>query len=127
MEIDGQPPPPPTETTQQPPPPQDLIRGMSGQEVVSLQTFLFQDGYRISEKEQADKFFGDTTYDALVDYQKKHNLVPNGIFEGRARWVLDDYHQHPKKFIVMGQVLQANGQPKPNVIVKAFDKDLRSE
>jgi len=45
---------------------------MSGQEVVALQNFLFQEGYRISEKEQADKFFGDTTYDALVDYQKKH-------------------------------------------------------
>ena len=125
MEIDGQPPPPQTET--QPQPPQDLVRGMSGPDVVALQNFLFQDGYRISETEQADKFFGDTTYDALVDYQKKHNLVPNGIFDGKARWVLDDDHQHPKKFIVMGQVLQANGQPKSNVIVKAFDKDLRSE
>jgi Tc toxin complex TcA C-terminal TcB-binding domain/ABC toxin N-terminal region/Neuraminidase-like domain/Putative peptidoglycan binding domain/Salmonella virulence plasmid 28.1kDa A protein len=127
MEIDGTPPPPPTETQQPPPPPTDLVRGMSGPEVVALQNFLFQEGYRISEREQADKFFGDTTYDSLVDYQQKHNLVPNGIFDGKARWVLDDDHQHPNKFIVMGQVLQANGTPMTKMTVKAFDKDLRFE
>ena len=82
MELEGTPP-PTTET--QPPPPQDLVRGASGPEVVALQNFLFQDGYRISEKEQADKSFGDTTYDALIDYQKKHKLVPNGIYDGKAR------------------------------------------
>ncbi len=105
----------------------DLIRGASGPDVAELQNFLFQDGYRISENEQTNKFFGDTTYDALVDYQKKHNLVPNGIFDGKARWVLDDDHQHPKKFVVLGQVLQADGTPPPNATVKVFDKDLRSE
>ena len=127
MAIDETPPPPPTETQQPPPPPPDLVRGDSGPEVGGLQKFLFQEGYRISEREQADRFFGDTTFDSLVDYQKKHNLVPNGIFDGKARWVLDDDHPHPKKFIVMGQVLKADGTPMPNVIVKAFDKDLRSE
>src|ERR1044072_8049446 len=130
MEIDGQPPPPPpprTETTQQPQPPQDLIRGMSGQEVVALQNFLFQEGYRISEKEQADKFFGDTTYEALVDYQKKHKLVPNGILDGKARWVLDDNKPHPNKFIVLGQVIDADGNPMKDKTVQAVDKDRRSQ
>ena len=107
--------------------PQDLIRGMSGPEVTALQNFLFQDGYRISEKEQADKFFGDTTYDALVDYQQKHKLVPNGIFDAKARWVLDDKKEHPNKFIVLGQVIDANGQPVKDKTVKAFDKELRSQ
>ncbi|HEU4932652.1 MAG TPA: neuraminidase-like domain-containing protein, partial [Pyrinomonadaceae bacterium] len=110
----------------QPQLPQDLTRGMSGPGVGELQNFLFQEGYRISEKEQADKFFGDTTFDSLVDYQKKHKLVPNGIFDGKARWVLDDDHQHPKKFVVMGQVLKADGTPESGS-VKVFDKDLRSE
>ena len=105
----------------------DLVRGMSGPDVRALQNLLFAEGYRISEKEQADSFFGDTTYDALVDYQKAHNLAPNGIFEGKARWVLDDDHQHPTKFIVMGQVLKADGKAMANFSVKAFDKDLRSE
>ena len=131
MAIDEQPPPPTTETQQQPPPPPppppDLVRGDSGVNVAALQNFLFGAGYRISEKEQADKLFGDTTYDSLVDYQGKHNLVPNGIFDGKARWVLDDDHQHPKKFIVMGQVLQANGTPLSKMTVQAFDKDLRFE
>lgn len=107
-------------------PPQDLIRGMNGPDVAALQNFLFNDGYRISENEQTAKFFGDTTYDALVDYQKKHKLVPNGIFDGKARWVLDDDHQHPRKFVVMGQVLKADGTPESGS-VKVFDKDLRSQ
>ncbi|HKU77696.1 MAG TPA: peptidoglycan-binding domain-containing protein, partial [Pyrinomonadaceae bacterium] len=106
--------------------PTDLIRGTTGPGVAELQNFLFQEGYRISENEQADKFFGDTTYDALVDYQKKHKLVPNGIFDGKARWVLDDDHQHPKKFVVLGQVLKADGTPQSGS-VKVLDKDLRSE
>ncbi|HXR99798.1 MAG TPA: neuraminidase-like domain-containing protein, partial [Pyrinomonadaceae bacterium] len=129
MEIDGQPPPPPTETQQQqpPPPPPDLVRGDSGPNVVALQNFLFNEGYRISEKEQADKLFGDTTYDALVDYQKKHKLVPNGIFDGKARWVLDDNKPHPNKFIVLGQVIDDKGQPMSGKTVKAFDKDLRTQ
>jgi Tc toxin complex TcA C-terminal TcB-binding domain/Neuraminidase-like domain/Salmonella virulence plasmid 28.1kDa A protein/Putative peptidoglycan binding domain len=126
MGIDEQPPPPPTETTQPPPPP-DLVRGDSGPNVVLLQNFLFQEGYRISEKEQADKFFGDTTYDALVDYQKKHKLVPNGIFDGKARWVLDDNKPHPNKYIVLGQVIDATGNPMGGKTVKAFDKDLRTQ
>src|SRR5918911_828210 len=107
--------------------PRDLSRGMSGPDVTTLQNLLFQAGYRVAEKEQADKYFGDTTYDALVDYQKKHKLVPNGIFEAKAAWVLDDDKEHPNKFIVLGQVLQANGAPMQGLTVKAFDKDLRSE
>ena len=105
----------------------DLIRGMSGPDVAALQNLLFQNGYRIAEHEQSDKFFGDSTYDSLVDYQKKQRLVPNGIFDSKAAWVLDDEKEHPKKFIVLGQVLKANGTPMNNVTVKVFDKDLRTE
>ncbi len=105
----------------------DLVRGMSGPDVAALQNLLFQNGYRIAEQEQTDKFFGDSTYDALVDYQKKQRLVPNGIFDAKAAWVLDDDKEHPNKFIVLGQVFQANGTPMNNVTVKVFDKDLRTE
>ncbi|HEU4835000.1 MAG TPA: neuraminidase-like domain-containing protein, partial [Pyrinomonadaceae bacterium] len=118
MELDAQP------TAQ---PPEDLKKGMSGTGVGDLQDQLVDAGYTIAVKELTDKFFGDTTHDAVVSFQKKLKLVPNGIFDSKARWVLDDDHEHPKKFIVLGQVFKANGDPSPGLTVKAFDKDLRSE
>ena len=74
-----------------------------------------------------NKFFGETTYDAVVGYQKKLKLVPNGIFEGKAAWLMDANHEHPNKFIVLGQVFNANGEPLRDLTVRVFDKDLRSE
>src|SRR5258707_392409 len=105
----------------------DLSRGMSGADVTALQNALIQTGYRIADKELADKFFGDTTYDAVVDFQKQLKLVPNGIFDAKAAWMIGDDKQHPNKFIVIGQVFRANGTPWEGAVVKAFDKDLRSE
>ena len=108
-------------------PGRDLSRGMSGADVASLHNSLFQIGYTIADKELSDKFFGNTTHAAVVDFQKKVKLVPNGIFDAKASWLIEDDHQHPNKFIVIGQVFQANGTPLEGATVKAFDKDLRSE
>src|SRR5215212_119275 len=105
----------------------DPQRGMSGPEVGALQNTLMTIGYNIADRELTTQFFGNTTYDALVDFQKKVKLVPNGIFDSKAAWLIDDDHEHPKKFIVIGQVFKANGDVFPNLTVKAFDKDLRSE
>lgn len=105
----------------------DLKRGMSGPEVATLQNNLTLIGYTIADKELADDFFGNSTHEAVVDFQKKSKLVPNGIFDAKAAWMMDDDHEHPTKFIVLGQVLKANGDPFPGLTVKAFDKDLRSE
>lgn len=107
---------------------QDLRRGSKGQQVADLQTALMDIHYRIDAKEVADQFFGETTYDAVVDFQKTMKLVPNGIFDGKASWLLDDDHEHPNKYIVIGQVLKPDGKPPDSTLtVKAFDKDMRSE
>jgi hypothetical protein len=105
----------------------DLSRGMTGADVATLQTALLQLGFRITDGELKDKFFGETTQDAVVDYQKSLNLVPNGIFEGKAAWLMDDDREHPNKFIVLGQVFKADGTPFKDLTVQVFDKDLRSD
>lgn len=105
----------------------DLKRGMTGQPVSDLQTALLELGYRITDTELTNKFFGETTYDAVVGYQKKLKLVPNGIFEGKAAWLMDANHEHPNKFIVLGQVFDANGVAQRDLTIRVLDKDLRSE
>lgn len=105
----------------------DLSRGLSGNDVASLQTALLDLGFRIANTELINKFFGETTYDAVIGYQKKVKLVPTGIFEGKASWLMDDDRQHPNKFIVVGQVFDANGVPMDKLTVRVFDKDMRTE
>lgn len=105
----------------------DLKRGDTGKDVGDLQTALLELGYRITDSELLNQFFGETTHDAVIGYQKNLKLVPNGIFEGKAAWLMDANHEHPNKFIVLGQVFDANGQPIKDLIVRAFDKDLRTE
>ena len=105
----------------------DLKRGDTGKDVGDLQTALLNLGYRITDTELINQFFGETTHDAVVGYQKKLKLVPNGIFEGKAAWLMDANHEHPNKFIVLGQVFDAKGDPQKDLIVRVLDKDLRSE
>ena len=106
----------------------DLRRGLTGNDVELLQTALLELGYRITDTELINKFFGETTHDAVVAYQRKLKLVPNGIFEGKAAWLMDADHEHPNKFIVLGQVFKADGKPfEEELTIQVFDKDLRTE
>ena len=103
----------------------DLKRGDTGSDVGLLQTALIELGYPISEFK--DKYFGASTHEAVIGYQKNLKLVPNGIFEGKAAWLMDADHAHPNKFIVLGQVFNAEGEPLKDMTVRVFDKDFRSE
>ncbi|HKG46484.1 MAG TPA: neuraminidase-like domain-containing protein, partial [Pyrinomonadaceae bacterium] len=106
----------------------DLSRGMTGADVAALHQTLIELGYSIADKELTDKFFGDTTRDNVVDFQKKEKLPPNGVVDAKIAWLMgNNDKEHPNKFIVVGQVNQANGTPLDGATVKAFDKDLRSE
>jgi hypothetical protein len=105
----------------------DLSRGMSGSDVATLQTALLDLGFRIANTELINKFFGETTYDAVVGYQIKVKLVPTGIFEGKASWLMDDDKNHPNKFIVVGQVLDDKGAGMDKLTVRILDKDMRAE
>src|SRR5215213_2163396 len=105
----------------------DLKRGDTGKDVSDLQTALLEIGFRITDTELINKFFGETTHDAVIGYQKDLKLVPNGIFEGKAAWLMDEHKEHPNKFLVVGQVFDANGDPQDNLTIRVLDKDLRTE
>lgn len=57
-----------------------LQRGDRGPKVVELQNALKSRGYTIS----SDGVFGKKTESALMDYQRKHGLSPNGIVGPRT-------------------------------------------
>lgn len=58
-----------------------LWKGSSGEDVKTLQTMLNQNGYNLD----VDGGFGEKTYAAVVDYQKKHNLAVDGVV-GNETW-----------------------------------------
>lgn len=55
-----------------------LRRGMTGGDVKSLQRLLFADGYSVG-KSGDDGDFGNDTEKAVINYQKDHELDPDGI------------------------------------------------
>lgn len=63
----------------------DLKQGDTGKDVGDLQTALLELGYRITDSELSHQFFGETTHDAVIGYQKNLKLVPNGILMVKLR------------------------------------------
>lgn len=59
-------------------PARELCKGMTGGDVKSLQRLLFADGYSVG-KSGDDGDFGNDTEKAVINYQKDHNLDPDGI------------------------------------------------
>lgn len=55
-----------------------LHKGMSGGDVKSLQRLLFADGYSVGMSGD-DGDFGNDTEKAVINYQKDHELDPDGI------------------------------------------------
>ncbi len=109
----------------------DLARNMTGKDVASLHSELIRLGYQIASQELDQKLFGESTSVAVVDFQTKFKLKPTGIVNAKTAWIMDpttkDHPDHPNKFIVHGHIRQANGAPFHGAVVKAFDKDLRSQ
>jgi len=55
-----------------------LKRGMKGKDVKALQRLLFADGYSVGASGD-DGDFGSNTEKAVINYQKRHKLTPDGI------------------------------------------------
>lgn len=60
--------------------PRDLSFGFTGDDVVSLQTFLESRSYLVLPAGTAKGFFGGYTRDALMKYQTSVNISPTGTF-----------------------------------------------
>lgn len=58
-----------------------LWRGSSGSSVRDLQTKLNQNGYKLD----VDGVFGNKTYNAVLDYQRKNKLAVDGVV-GNETW-----------------------------------------
>jgi receptor-binding and translocation channel-forming TcA subunit of Tc toxin/ABC toxin-like protein/neuraminidase-like protein/putative peptidoglycan binding protein len=100
---------------------------MTGDDVRLLQSELRQLGYSITDTE-AQQGFGQSTHAAVTDFQKKHGLPVTGIVDqGTAASINHEVDALSLTFTVHGVVRHPDGKPVTDVIVAAFDKDLRSE
>lgn len=109
----------------------NLSKGMEGEDVGLLQKSLRILGFTIKDK---DGYFGDSTQQAVIEFQKTHNLKPTGVVDSRTaaaiRKALADIQPKPdprKRYSVQGKLLQPDGTPVAGAVIKAFDKDLRTE
>lgn len=100
----------------------------TGDDVKLLQRELRQLGYSIPDTEAQQGFFGQNTQAAVLDFQRKHSLQPTGrVDQSTATMINRDVDALGSSFIVHGLVRHPDGKPVTDVVVAAFDRDLRSE
>src|SRR3989440_1339535 len=115
----------------------NLSLRMNGEDVKLLQEKLRQLGFSLNDREG---FFDKTTFQAVQALQKGHGLPATGMVDETTAnliGVLGDTLQPKaeptskedglKQFVVKGQIRLADGSPLVGGVVRAFDKDLRSE
>ena len=103
----------------------------TGADVKRLIRELVQLGYHINEPEQRASIFGDTTHEAVAQFQREHDLPATGEVDERTAARINaavDERRPPERerpFLVSGIVTRL-GQPIAGVRVDAVDQDLRS-
>ncbi len=109
----------------------NLAFDMQGEDVKLLHSELQSLSYEISQDEITQSFFGQTTHDAVRDFQRKRGLTPNGVVDERTAQIInaavDSQRPIPEQFIVSGQVFHQDKTPLEGLIVRAFDIALRGE
>ncbi|MCM3870736.1 MAG: peptidoglycan-binding protein, partial [Pyrinomonadaceae bacterium] len=117
----------------------DLSASMQGPDVALLQLELRRLGFTIPPEEFRAKTFGDATQKAVRNFQAAHRLEPTGVVNQHTAVVINaavvamkmpsPALPQPKlpDFIVNGHISQADGGVLVGVMVRAFDKDMRSE
>ena len=107
---------------------------MHGGDVESLKKDLRKLGHSVDDGE-AD--FGRSTHQAVLEFQRKRGLAATGVVDGAIVTLINaevdalgpvpGRDEGPARFIVRGQVRQADGSPAIGSFVQVFDKDLRSQ
>ncbi|MDL2122821.1 MAG: peptidoglycan-binding protein [Deltaproteobacteria bacterium] len=103
---------------------------MKGNDVKFLHSELKLLEYTLPSSETEEAFFGEETRKAVLAFQKQHGLQETGIVDGRTAQQINAAVEarQAKEFVVQGQIFQPDGQtPARDVIVKAYDMDLRTE
>jgi hypothetical protein len=109
------------------------LPALAGDDVKLLQCELQQLGYAISTDESSSSSFGPGTHQAVVDFQTTHGLEANGIVDARTALLInravDGLHPQPEPsvFLVKGSITDQNGHPLPGLIVRGFERGMRSE
>jgi hypothetical protein len=100
-----------------------------GGDVALLHEKLTKLGFDIPEKEATERSFGLKTEEAIKIFQRKHDLEPTGIVDEKTSALIERESSGPptSEFVVKGQVVHSDGQPVVGSLVRAFDRDLRSE
>lgn len=106
----------------------ELSIELKGEDVALLQKELMQLGFEIADTELKDSLFGETTQKSVIEFQQKNGLKESGVVdEATATAINQAVEAEPRQFIVRGQIRQADGNSFEGGMVRAFDKDLRSE
>ena len=103
---------------------------MHGEDVNLLHQELKQLGFDTNENERADSFFGPSTESAVLTFQRQYHLEPTGIVDERTAVLINqmvEENQPQASFVVKGRVMHADGKPFTGGLMRAYDKDLRSE
>ncbi|MFN0088301.1 MAG: neuraminidase-like domain-containing protein [Blastocatellia bacterium] len=105
-----------------------LEPNMRGEDVKLLQTEL----RRLRLKTQIvdpEGFFGSTTFLAVQEFQRNHGLEATGIVEEKtARLINQEVDEiGAERFMVRGEVREADGDPLRAVVVTVFRKGLRAD
>lgn len=106
----------------------DLSVGLSGEDIKLLQSKLVKLGYKIPADEINEQLFGKITDTAVREFQKKRGIAATGVVDQQTAILINqELAQQSKSFVVRGQITLSDGSPLADRIVKAFDRDLRSE
>ena len=104
----------------------NLEPNMRGEDVRLLQDELRQLGF---DTIQQSGVFDSSTFLAVQEVQRQHDLPATGIVDKRtARVINTALNARPcDAYVISGRVLQSDGEPVPRAIVTLHEKRLRSE
>jgi peptidoglycan hydrolase-like protein with peptidoglycan-binding domain len=106
----------------------NLEPNLRGDDVKLLQAELRQLKLQTQIVDQ-EGFFGSTTSLAVQEFQRLNGLNGNGIVDERTAVAINRAVDEAgaARFVVRGEVVQANGEPAPGVAVRLLRKGLRKE
>jgi len=106
---------------------------IQGNDVKLLQSELQQLGYTIPTDELSTAYFGPATNQAVLDFQTGHGLETTGLVDARTALLINRAVEalHPQPgpslLLVNGTITDQNTQGVSGVIVKVFERGMRSE
>ena len=102
-----------------------------GDDVRLLHTELRQLGFNIRARETQGGVFGESTYQAVIDFQRTRGLRPNGVVDSSTAAAInvavEARQPIPELFALSGEVHHEDGSLLAGLTVKAFDQGPRGE